>query len=60
MTFQRWMKQAGGEQKILEQSVEWKKHFLEEVDPIIDLAQKVDATLPEEPVEAQPVEPKAA
>jgi hypothetical protein len=53
MTFQRWTKQIGGEQKILEQPLEWKKKFLEEVHPIVELAQKVESTIPlEEPAEA--------
>lgn len=56
MTFQRWMKQAGGEQKILEQPAEWKEHFLQEVDPILALAEKIEATLPNEPV--KPVQEK--
>lgn len=59
MTFQRWMKQAGGEQKILDQPPEWKEHFLEEVEPIIDMAEKIEATLPpDEPT--KPVQEETA
>lgn len=47
MTFQRWVKQAGGEEKILEQPNDWKERFLREIEPIRMLAEKVEGTLPE-------------
>jgi hypothetical protein len=50
LVFQRWEKQAGGQEKILAQPLDWKRKFLEEIDPIVDLAAKVKETLPPEDV----------
>ncbi len=55
MTFQRWTKQVGGEENILKQPDDWKRKFLDEVHPIVELAQKVESTLPHpEPELAEP------
>jgi hypothetical protein len=59
MTFQRWTKQVGGEDVVLRQPDDWKRKFLDEVHPIVELAQKVESTLPDpepEPAERAIVE----
>jgi hypothetical protein len=53
LVFQRWEKQAGGEEKILAQPLEWKQKLLHELHPIVELAEKVKETLPAETQEEQ-------
>jgi hypothetical protein len=57
LIFQRVVKQIGGESKILEQPLEWKLRFLDEVHPIVEIAHKVEETIPENILHPPPAPP---
>jgi hypothetical protein len=46
--FRRWLNQVGGKEKILGWDPDTKKEFLDEVNPVVELAEQVRESLPED------------